>query len=136
MIYTLREFLIFNKYQGFLDNHEADILTLVSLVIRLLSVALNISQLYKDISYFRSGLKKKAISLIHSAYNLPLSPKEMPEELSNPTPAQVEERDLLLKKLVQDKIAVLLDPRKGNPGHFLKNGKNPVTVRSLYLLNI
>lgn len=119
-----------------MDEHETNILSLVSLLIRLLFVVLKNSQLYKDISFFRSGLKKKAISLVHSAYNLPLSPNEAPEELLNPTPEQTKERNLLLKKLVQDKIAVLLDPTRSNPGHFLKNGKNPVTVRYLHLLNI
>lgn len=93
-------------------------------------------QLYKDTSSFRSNLKKKAISLIHSAYNLPLSPKEMPEELANPTAKQTKERDQLVKKLIREKIAVLLDNDKANPGHFLKNGKNPITVGTCTICDI
>ncbi|KAE9399647.1 hypothetical protein BT96DRAFT_939316 [Gymnopus androsaceus JB14] len=99
---------------GYLEEYENNILLL----------------LYKDISSFRSGLKKKAVGLIQAAYNLPLSADEMPEELENPTAEETKNRNQLLVKLTRDKITVLLDDDVANAGHFCKNGKHPVTKKT------
>lgn len=86
-------------------------------------------QLYQDTSNFRSNIKKKAVAIVQPSYNLPLSTQEMPAELEDPTEEEAKTRQQLLIRLVSKKVTVLLDDDEANVGQFLKNGKNPISVR-------